>query len=747
MSQGGRPLLAPGAESASAADATELARLVAGDHSEPHRLLGAHPAREGGRNGVVVRAFHPDAVATECLPASGGPPLAMHPLGPGGVFGVFLPDVSPSLAYRVRFHFADGQVWEREEPYRFLPTLGDLDLHLFNEGTHRRLWEALGAHARRVDGVDGTAFAVWAPSARRVSVVGDFCGWDGRVFPMRTLGSSGVFELFVPGVSPGALYKFEIKTRDGALRLKTDPFARAMELPPGSASRVSASSYRWGDEAWLAERARRDPVREPLAVYEVHLGSWARVLEEGNRPLTYREIAPRLVEHVRRLGFTHIELLPVMEHPFAGSWGYQVTGYYAPTSRWGDPDDFRFLVDHCHQNGIGVLLDWVPAHFPKDDFALRRFDGSALFEHEDPRLGEHPDWGTLIFNYGRHEVRNFLVANALYWLEEFHADGLRVDAVASMLYRDYSRRDGEWMPNVHGGRENLEAIDFLRTLNSVIEAEQPGCIMIAEESTAWPGVTAPVSEDGLGFTFKWNMGWMHDTLLFFALDPVHRRFHLNDLTFAMLYEYTERFLMPLSHDEVVHGKGSLLRKMPGDEWQRFANLRLLLAYQWTRPGKKLLFMGTELASWNEWHHETSLDWHLAGDPLRAGFARFLEDLGRLYRESPSLWRWDHDPAGFSWIDCSDANNTVLAYRRSDGDAMLLVVLNGTPVPREDYRVGAPVAGRWRIRLASDDPRYGGSGWWLPPGFESEPVPSHGHAQSLRLRLPPLGALVLEPAGR
>jgi 1,4-alpha-glucan branching enzyme len=747
MSQGSRPLLAREAEPVWAVEPGELARLVTGDHSEPHRVLGAHPAWESGRPGAVVRVFHPDAVAAECLLAADGPPLAMHSLGPGGAFGLFLTGVSLPLAYRVRFHFADGQIWEREDPYRFLPTLGDLDLHLFNEGTHRRLWEALGAHARRMDGVDGTAFAVWAPSARRVSVVGDFCGWDGRVFPMRTLGSSGVFELFVPGVSPGALYKFEIKTRDGSLRLKTDPFARAMELPPGSASRVTASSYRWGDESWLAERARRDPVREPLAVYEVHLGSWARVLEESNRPLTYREIAPRLVEHVRRFGFTHIELLPVMEHPFAGSWGYQVTGYYAPTARWGDPDDFRFLVDHCHQHGIGVILDWVPAHFPKDDFALRRFDGSALFEHEDPRLGEHPDWGTLIFNYGRHEVRNFLLANALYWLEEFHADGLRVDAVASMLYRDYSRRAGDWMPNVYGGRENLEAIDFLRTLNAVIEAEHPGCMMIAEESTAWPGVTAPVSEDGLGFTFKWNMGWMHDTLLFFSKDPVHRRFHLNDLTFAMLYEYSERFLMPLSHDEVVHGKGSLLRKMPGDEWQRFANLRLLLAYQWTRPGKKLVFMGTELASWNEWHHETSLDWHLAGEPLRAGLARFLEDLGRLYRESPCLWRWDHDPAGFAWIDCSDAENTVLAYRRSDGDALLLVVLNGTPVPREDYRLGAPVAGRWRIRMASDDPRYGGSGWWLPPAFESEPVPAHGHAQSLRLRLPPLGALVLEPAGR
>ncbi len=456
-----------------------------------------------------------------------------------------------------------------------------------------------------MDGVNGVAFAVWAPNARRVSVIGDFSGWDGRVFPMRSLGSSGVWELFVPEIGAGALYKFEILTRDGLLRTKTDPFAFKMEQHPGSASIVELEdAYRWRDDSWMRSRTTRDPVRSPLSIYEVHLGSWARVPEDGGRPLGYREIAPRLVEHVQQLGFTHIELMPIMEHPFYGSWGYQVSGYFAPTSRYGTPDDFRYFVDLMHENGIGVILDWVPAHFPKDDFALRRFDGTALYEHEDPRLGEHPDWGTLIFNYGRAEVRNFLIANALYWLDEFHVDGLRVDAVASMLYRDYSRKAGQWVPNKHGGRENLEAIDFLRQFNETVQNEVRGAMTIAEESTAWPGVTTPIRDGGLGFTFKWNMGWMHDTLTYFSLDPVHRRFHHDQLTFAMLYEYSERFIMPLSHDEVVHLKGSLLNKMPGDEWQKLANLRLLLAYMFTRPGKKLLFMGTELAPWTEWNHDT-----------------------------------------------------------------------------------------------------------------------------------------------
>jgi 1,4-alpha-glucan branching enzyme len=725
-----------------AGDPAAIERLVAGDHHDPHNLLGAHLGRTDQRDGVIVRGFHPDAVKIDCLLA-GGTELSLKPVE-GGLFAGFIAGAELPLDYRLRFHFENGDTWERDDPYRFMPTLGSIDLHLFNEGTHRRLWRCLGSHFRRIDGVDGVAFAVWAPSARRVSVVGDFCRWDGRMYPMRAMGSSGIFEIFIPDLAPGEFYKYEIKTLEGAIRIKTDPYAFEMELPPGTASRVSKSNHRWGDHDWMACRELRDLAQEPVAVYEVHLGSWARVPEEGKRPLTYREIAPKLVHHMQRFGFTHLELLPVSEHPFTGSWGYQVSGYFAPTSRFGSPDDFRFLVDLCHQNGIGVILDWVPAHFPKDDFALRRFDGTALYEHEDPRRGEHPDWGTLIFNFGRREVANFLIANALYWLEEFHIDGLRVDAVASMLYLDYSRDEGEWEPNVYGGRENLEAVEFIKTLNDVIHAEHPGCVMIAEESTAWLGVSRPTSDGGLGFSFKWNMGWMHDTLEYFKKDAVHRKWHLDQLSFAMLYEYSERFVMPLSHDEVVHGKGSLLNKMPGDEWQKFASLRALFAYQYTRPGKILLFMGSELAPYSEWSHEVSLDWHLAIEPMRAGLARFLADLGQLYQRVPALWRYDHEPEGFAWIDCNDRDNSILSYVRRAGNDHVVVVLNLTPVPRENYRIGAPTAARYTVRLSSDAREYGGSEYETPSFFDTEPVAFHSHPQSLQLRLPPLGALVLEP---
>ena len=723
----------------------DVTRLIAGEHTDPHHVLGAHAATVNGAGGVMVRAMHPDAVAAECI-LSNGDPAPMEPIA-AGIFAVFLPGATLPLRYRLRLHFASGATVERDDPYRFLPTVGELDLHLFNEGTHRRVYQALGAHARTVDGVAGTSFAVWAPNARRVSVIGDFNAWDGRVFPMRSLGASGVFELFVPGVRPGALYKYEILTPAHALRVKTDPFAFAMELPPDTASRVvSSGMYDWGDDAWRTARVRRDPVREPMLIYETHLGSWARVPEEHDRPLTYREIAPRLVQHVKELGFTHIELLPIMEHPFTGSWGYQVTGYYAPTARYGTPDDFRFFVDTCHQAGIGVLLDWVPAHFPRDDFALRRFDGTALFEHEDPRLGEHPDWGTLIFNYDRNEVRNFLIANAVYWLEEFHLDGLRVDAVASMLYLDYSRRPGEWLRNRYGGRENLGAIDFLRAMNVTVATESPGAITVAEESTAWPGVTKPVADGGLGFTFKWNMGWMHDTLQYFALDPIHRSFHHNDLTFAMLYEYSERFIMPLSHDEVVHMKRSLLDRMPGDVWQKFANLRLLLLYLYMRPGKKLLFMGTELAPWDEWNHDVSLDWRLLGDPMRAGFSRFLRELGALYHAQPPLWRDDAEPAGFQWIDVEDRANSVLSWVRRAGEEHVVVALNLTPVPRENYRIGAPQAGTYVELLSSDATRFGGSEVQTLAEVHTEDAPFHGYPQSMRLVLPPLGGVVLGVRG-
>jgi 1,4-alpha-glucan branching enzyme len=716
-----------------------LEMLRHGDYSSPHSIIGAHGARVKGRDGVVVRAMHPDAHSAECVVA--GERKAMVALG-GGIFGLFLTKASLPLDYRLRFRFEDGSVWERADPYRFLPTLGEVDLHLFNEGTHRRLWDVLGARPRTLEGVSGTSFAVWAPGARRVSVIGDFNRWDGRLYPMRALGSSGVWELFVPDIGPGALYKFEIKTQEGALRIKTDPMAFAMELPPGTASAVTTSRYQWGDGEYLKRRAECDPLRQPMAIYEAHLGSWARVPEDNNRSLSYREIAPRLVEHCKRLGFSHVELMPLSEHALYASWGYQVTGYYAPTSRYGMPDDLRYFVDYCHQNDIGVILDWVPAHFPKDDFSLRRFDGTALYEHEDARRGEHPDWGTLIFNYGRNEVRNFLIANALYWLKEFHIDALRVDAVASMLYLDYSRKEGEWLPNPYGGRENLEAIDFLRQFNQTVREEVPGAFTVAEESTAWGGVTRPAHDGGLGFTFKWNMGWMHDTLLFFCKDPVHRKYQWDQITFAMLYEHTEHFINSISHDEVVHGKGSLIQKMPGDFWQKLANLRLLLAYQYTRPGKQLVFMGTEIGQHREWNHDGSLDWHLADE--RPELLHFVAELGRLYRETPALWRADPNPESFEWIDCSDRENTVMSYLRRDGADVVLVAMNFTPVPREGYRIGAPLPGRWCERLCTDDKSFGGSDFWTPQTFDTEPIAMHGRAQSLNLSLPPLGALILVP---
>ena len=725
-------------------DAVEWSALRAVEHSQPHRVLGAHPIEHGGDRGVVIRAFHPDATGADCL-LDNGRTIAMKSVEKGGLFATFLKGTSLPLCYRLRFRFADGGSWEGGDPYGFLPTLGDLDLHLFNEGNHLQLWDCLGSHVRTIDGVKGTAFAVWAPNAVRVSVTGDFCRWDGRLFPMRSLGSSGVYELFIPDLKPGVLYKYEIKTKEGSLRLKSDPYAQSMEGPPGNASRVYESAYAWNDAKWQAALPRRDWHRKPVSIYEVHLGSWARVPEENNRSMTYRELAPRLVEHAKRYGFTHLELMPVAEHPLAASWGYQVTGYYAPTWRYGSPDDFRHFVDVCHQNGIGVLLDWVPAHFPRDDFALRRFDGTALYEHDDPRRSEHPDWDTLIFNYGRNEVRNFLLANALYWLKEFHIDGLRIDAVASMLYLDYSRKEGEWLPNVYGGKENIEALELLRSINETIRRECPGRITVAEESASWSGVTRPVSEHGLGFTFKWNMGWMHDTLVYFSKEPIHRRYHQNDLTFAMLYEHTEHFINALSHDEVVHGKRTLLEKMPGDIWQKFANLRALLAYQYTRPGKKLLFMGTELAPCNEWYYDVSLDWHLANDPMRQGLSRFMADLGYLYLESPCLWKSDPDPHSFAWIDCHDCDNSVLAYCRHHKEDTLIVVLNLTPVPRDGYRVGVPQAGRYVRRLCSDVESYGGSGYPIAETLHTDDQPMHGLSHSLSLTLPPLSALILAPA--
>jgi 1,4-alpha-glucan branching enzyme len=630
------------------------------------------------------------------------------------------------------------------DPARFPATLADLDLHLIAEGTHHGLWSVLGAHIRTVAGMTGTSFAVWAPNARAVSVVGDFNGWDGRRCPLRSLGGTGIWEAFIPNVGIGALYKFEIRTREGQLRIKTDPVARQMERSPGTASVVEFSTYAWQDAEWLAARAQGDIRRQPVSIYEVHLGSWARIPEDQNRMLSYRELAPRLVAHALFFGFTHLELMPVAEHAYYPSWGYLVTGYFAPTSRYGSPDDFRHFVDYCHTHGIGVLIDWVPAHFPKDDYALRRFDGSALYEHEDPRRGEHPDWGTLIFNLGRTEVHNFLTANALYWLKEFHIDGLRVDAVASMLYLDFSRKEGQWLPNEFGGRENLEAVQFLKTVNTLIHEQVPGAFTVAEESTAWSGVTRSSNEGGLGFDFKWNMGWMHDTLEFFAQDPINRRYAVDRLTFSMTYENAERFINAISHDEVVYGKRSMLEKMPGDCWQKLANLRLLLTYQYTRPGKQLLFMGTEFAQRNEWNFDSSLDWHLAAEPQRQAMQHFVAELGRLYIATAALWRQDPDAAGFEWVDCSDRENTVISYLRRDGANHALVVFNFTPVPRENYRIGVPTSRGYRTLLSSDDSRFGGSGIGAGAQVSTDGEPCHGQRQSVRLNLPPLGALILVP---
>jgi 1,4-alpha-glucan branching enzyme len=623
--------------------------------------------------------------------------------------------------------------------------LGEQDLYLFNEGTHYRLYEKLGAHPGERDGAAGTWFAVWAPDALRVSVIGDWNGWEKEADPLARRGGSGLWEGFAAGAAPGMRYKYHVVSLHRGYRAdKADPFAFHAEPPPRQASVIWDLDYEWSDGAWMAARGERQSAKAPISIYEVHLGSWRRVPEEGNRMLSYREIAPLLAEHVLRLGFTHVELLPVMEHPFYGSWGYQTTGYFAPTSRYGTPQDFMFLVDHLHQRGIGVILDWVPSHFPADEHALGFFDGTHLYEHADPRKGFHPDWNSYIFNYGRNEVRSFLGSSARFWLDRYHADALRVDAVASMLYLDYSRRAGEWIPNVHGGRESLEAIAFLRSLNERLYADFPDVQTIAEESTAWPMVSRPLYLGGLGFGYKWDMGWMHDTLEYFGKDPVYRKFHQNLLTFRTIYAWTESFVLPLSHDEVVHGKGSLLGKMPGDAWQRFANLRLLYAYMVAQPGKKLLFMGAELGSIREWNHDASLDWHLAGEPLPAGLARFLADVLALYRDEPALHLLDAEPQGFEWIDCSDAINSVLALLRRGDPAgePVVAVLNFTPLSRTNYRIGVPGGGFWREILNSDAPTYGGSGQGNFGGVEAAPLPLHGRSHSLTLTLPPLGAIFL-----
>ena len=624
------------------------------------------------------------------------------------------------------------------------PILSDLDLHLFGEGRHYRIYEKLGAHVTLQGGKSGVAFAVWAPAADRVSVVGNFNAWDATKHPMRRSGTSGVWEVFVPSLRAGELYKYVIKTA-GLEFFKADPYASMMQVPPDTSSVVFTSNYKFRDRAWIAKRTKREAWREPLSIYEVHLGSWRRVAEEDNRPMTYRELAPVLADYVLENGFTHVEFLPLKEHPYGPSWGYQVSAFYAPSSRYGTPDDFRFLVDHLHKAGVGVIMDWVPAHFPKDAFALGRFDGTALYEHLDPRKGEHPDWGTYIFNYGRHEVRNFLIANALYWLREFHLDGLRVDAVASMLYLDYSRKEGEWVPNEFGGRENLEAISLLKELNEVTHRECPGTLMIAEESTAWPQVTAPVYAGGLGFDFKWNMGWMHDTLKYFQTDPLFRGGNHNALTFGLLYAWSENFILPFSHDEVVHMKGALLNKMPGEAWQKFANLRALYGYMWAHPGKKLLFMGGEFGQWREWTEEESLDWHLLEQTIHKGVQSLIEDLNKLYARHPALFEADTDASGFSWIEVDNAAENIVAFRRTAPSTgrEIICVSNFSPVIREGHRIGLPRRGSYKQILNTDNEKYCGGGFGVVKSIRAEKTPWHGMEYSAAIVLPPLGTLWFE----
>ena len=721
--------------------ASDAEAIAAGSHGDPFAVLGPHRGS--------IRTFQPHARRVWAVGPGGE--VELDRVHPDGVFaGPAGDDLAAS--YRLRLELGDGRLETIDDPYRFPPVLGELDIHLLVEGTHLRTFEKLGAHCRTIDGVDGVHFAVWAPNARRVSVVGDFNHWDGRRHPMRLRVEAGVWEIFIPGLSNGTLYKYELIGAHGnLLPLKADPYGHYAEVPPRTASVVWDLAERdWQDGDWMERQQQfRNDRHAPMSIYEVHLASWRRVPEEDNRSLSYLELADQLSEYVRDLGFTHVELLPVNEHPFSGSWGYQPVGLFAPTSRFGNPEEFRAFVERMHQNGIGVIIDWVAGHFPSDPHGLAQFDGTYLYEHEDPRLGFHKDWNTLIYNYGRREVQNFLVANALYWMEQYHIDGLRVDAVASMLYLDYSRNEGEWIPNRFGGRENLEAIDFLRRMNEVVFGEHPGVTTIAEESTAWPMVSRPVYLGGLGFGYKWNMGWMHDTLRYISKEPIHRRYHHDDLTFGLLYAFHENFVLPLSHDEVVHGKGSIFGRMPGDRWQRFANLRAYYAFMWTHPGKKLLFMGGEFAQEREWNYDGSLDWHLMDDPLHRGVHALIRDLNRLYRVEAPLHELDADPQGFAWIDCNDRDNSVLTYlrRAKQHDDIAVVACNFTPVVRQGYRVGVPHPGFYREALNTDSEWYGGGNVHNHGGHPAEEVPWHGHPYSLNLTLPPLATVVFKREAR
>jgi 1,4-alpha-glucan branching enzyme len=729
----------------------EIENITRAEHSDPFHVLGPHWIDREGVPSVSIRAFHPAAVDVTVLSDDGEhPAVKIHP---DGLFEAIVAPRTvkaredgsiPPASYRLRFTFPDGNTWETYDPYAFPTLLTDCDLYLSGEGTHYLKYEKLGAHVREVEGVRGVAFGVWAPNAKRVSVVGDFNQWDGRVNPMRSRGSSGIWELFVPGLDEGSLYKFEILSREnGHLGLKSDPYAFAAELRPNTASVVyNIDQYKWQDSAWLEARASRDWLHSPMSIYEVHAGAWRRKAEADHRWLTYRELADELIPYVKEMGFTHIELLPIMEHPFDASWGYQTVGYYGVTSRFGTPSDFMCFVDRCHQAGLGVILDWTPAHFPRDAHGLAFFDGTHLYEHADPRRGEHPDWGTLVFNYGRNEVQNFLLSNALFWIDKYHIDGLRVDAVASMLYLDYSRRAGEWIPNALGGRENLEAIAFIKRLNEVLHQRHPGALTIAEESTAWPAVSRPVYIGGLGFDLKWNMGWMNDTLRYMSLDPIFRQHHHGELTFSLLYAFHENFVLPLSHDEVVHGKRSLLEKMPGDDWQQFANLRLLFGYMFAHPGKKLNFMGSELGQRGEFWEASAVDWSLEKSPWHLGIQRLMADLNRLHRTERALFEVDFEWSGFEWINANDAASSVLTFMRraKNLDDFVVVVCNFTPVAREEYRVGVPRPGFYHEILNTDSEYYAGTNLGNAGGVQAEPIPWNDRPYSIKVRLPGLAAL-------
>ncbi len=713
-------------------------------HWDPHTILGIHELGENPlKCSYVVRAFLPQASRVWLL-AEHQPKVELGRVFEDGFFEIGLKS-HPGFPYRFLIENPFGDTWETIDPYQFGPVLGDVDLHLIREGTHERLFDKLGAHVICHQGTEGVHFAVWAPNAERVSVVGDFNHWDGRRNPMRTRNDSGVWELFVPGLAAGDNYKFEIRTRDGRILAKADPMARQAEVRPKTASIVAdPEPFQWNDTEWMNARERIQALDQPLSVYEVHLGSWRRKAEEEGRFLTYAELADELVEYVKDRGFTHIELLPIHEHPLDASWGYQPTGYFAPTSRFGSPREFAAFVDKCHQAGIGVLLDWVPAHFPRDEWALAEFDGTALYEHADPRMGEHKDWGTKIFNFGRPEVRNFLISNALYWFEVFHLDGVRVDAVASMLYLDYSRKAGEWVPNHFGGNENLEAIDFLKKLNETCHRLHPGILTIAEESTSYSGVSRPTYLGGLGFSLKWNMGWMNDTLRYVSLDPVHRKYHHNMLTFSIYYAFSENFMLPLSHDEVVHGKASLLSKMPGDMWRQFAGLRSLLAFQFAHPGKKLLFMGGEIGQWNEWNAECSLDWHLLQWSDHKGLQKLVDDLNRVYRDEPSLHRVDFHWSGFEWLALNDSDNSVVAFarRQESGQGDVICACNFTPIPRHNYRVGVSKPGTYREILNTDSAHYGGSNLGNQGEVNTVNATWGGKPYHVELTIPPMGVVYL-----